>query len=222
MQEITTKNKTIELRKKGLTFKEIRKTLKINLPKSTISTWCKGVKLPKSYSNKILQINHRNLKKARVKALKTNQDKRNEYLQKLKTANLHLNNILKNKDVAKITLASLYLAEGTKRSGSTNFGNSNPGIIKLYLKLLRFCYQIDENKFRCTLQCRADQNIKKLEKFWSSITKIKPSQFYKAQVDARTVGKKTMQLHYKGVCRIDYFNADIYNELKVIGEMITN
>lgn len=143
MKELTTKNKIIELRKKGLTFQEIRKTLKINLPKSTISTWCKGVKLPKSYSNKILQINHRNLKKARVKALKTNQNKRNGYL-------------------------------------------------------------------------------KKLEKFWSSLTKIKPSQFYKAQIDVRTIGKKTIKLHYKGVCRIDYFNADIYNELKVIGEIITN
>ena len=222
MKENSTKIRAIELRKKGLTFQEISETLKISLPKSTISTWCKGVKLPESYPNKVSHINNENLKKARIKALKTNKENRNKYLEKIKASNLHLKDLLKNIDIAKITLSALYLAEGNKRSGSTNFGNSNPGIIRLYLKLLRFCYKTEESKFRCTLQCRADQNIKKLEKFWSTITKIKPSQFYKAQIDARTIGKKTIKPNYKGVCRIDYFNADIYNELKVIGEMITN
>ena len=62
-------------------------------------------------------------------------------------------------------------------------------------------------------QCRADQDIKKLEKFWSKITKIPPSQFYKARIDKRTIGKKTLKLEYKGVCRIDYFSADIFTEL---------
>ena len=100
------------------------------------------------------------------------------------------------------------------------FGNSDPSIISLFMSLLRYCYNIDESKFRCTLQCRADQNTKKLEKFWSQITKIPLSQFYKARVDPRTIDKPSKKLNYKGVCRIDYFSADLFIELKQIAEII--
>ena len=93
-------------------------------------------------------------------------------------------------------------------------------VIQLFLNLLRYCYDIDETKFRCTLQCRADQDIKKLEKFWSQITRIPLSQFYKARIDPRTNGRPSRNLDYKGVCRIDYFSADIFMELKQIVAVI--
>ena len=80
----------------------------------------------------------------------------------------HLSDEIQKKNTAKIAFAMLYLGEGAKKTrGSLMFGNSDPLVIRLYLNLLRSCYRIDENKFRCTLQCRADQDVKKLEKFWS-------------------------------------------------------
>ena len=88
------------------------------------------------------------------------------------------------------------------------------------MHLLRFCYNIDEKKFRCTLQCRVDQNIPKLEKFWGEITKIPLSQFYKARIDPRTIGKTSKNIDYKGVCRIDYFSADIFLDLMQIPKTI--
>ena len=99
-------------------------------------------------------------------------------------------------------------------------GNSEPLVIRLFLNLLRYCYNIDESKFRCTLQCRADQNIPKLEKFWSQITNIPLAQFYKARIDPRTIGKPSNNPNYKGVCRIDYFSGDIFMELKQIMSLI--
>ena len=132
----------------------------------------------------------------------------------------HLGKLIKNKDIAKISLAMLYLGEGSKTRSSLMFGNSDPTIISLFLRLLRYCYKIDEDKFRCTLQCRADQDIQKLEKFWSNITNIPLSKFYKARVDPRTIGKISKNPEYKGVCRIDYFSADIFNELTKVIEAI--
>ena len=88
------------------------------------------------------------------------------------------------------------------------------------MRLLRYCYNLDESKFRCTLLCRADQNIKKLEEFWSQITKIPLSQFYKARIDPRTIGKPSKKLNYKGVCRIDYFSTDIFIEMTQIPKII--
>ena len=143
------------------------------------------------------------------------------YLRSIASRNKHLAKILKNQDVAKIALAMLYLSEGSKyQRGSLMFGNTDPFVISLYMHLIRHCYDINENKFRCTLQCRADQNIKKLEKFWSHITKIPLSQFYKARIDPRTIGKPSKKLNYKGVCRIDYFSSKLSIEIKQIPNII--
>jgi hypothetical protein len=212
----------IKFRKQGKTYSEINKKLKSIIPKSTLSYWCRNIYLPRGYKRKIREYNKFNLIKARRIALVANKIKREKYLQSVLNRNLHLEKALKNRDTAKIALAMLYLGEGSKDSkrGSLMFGNSDPFIISLFLRLLRYCYSIDEGKLRCTLQCRADQNIKKLERFWFRITGIPLSQFYKARVDPRTIGKKSNRLDYEGVCRIDYFSAELFIELKQIAEIV--
>ena len=62
--------------------------------------------------------------------------------------------------------------------------------------------------------------MSKTGKFWSKITNIPLSQFYKARIDSRTIGKKSKNLNYKGVCRIDYFSAEIAIELMQISKII--
>lgn len=224
MNRLRLKNKVIQLRKLGKTYGEIQKILKTIIPKSTLSYWCSGVDLPKEYQDKIKKINLDNARKGRAVALIVNQIKRKKYLEYLFFRNKHLAKILENEDIAKIALVMLYLGEGAKnlKRGSLMFANSDPFIVSLFLYLLRNCYKIDESKFRCTLQCRADQNIKQLEKFWSDITNVPLPQFYKARVDPRTIGKKSKKPDYKGVCRIDYFSAEIFLELMQIPKIIYN
>jgi hypothetical protein len=124
--------------------------------------------------------------------------------------------------VAKLVLATLYAGEGMKaeKRGFITLGNSDPGVITLYLRLLRAIYPIDESKFRCTVQCRDGQDIEVLESFWSSITGIPRTQFYGARVDKRTIGKPMRRPDYKGVCRIDYFSAFVFTEVLKIGEAL--
>lgn len=66
----------------------------------------------------------------------------------------------------------------------------------------------------------ADQDIKKLERFWSKVTSIPLSQFYKTRIDPRTIGKPSKKPDYKRVCRIDYFSTEIFIELTKIVEII--
>ena len=217
-----TKDKIKELREKGMTYGEIKKILGLSVPKSSLSFYCKGVGVPADYQSKIKRLNIENLHKARVLAKRQQQEVRNRYLKSLYSTNQHLRNKIDDPDTAKLLLTSLYLAEGGKtQRGSLVFGNSDPKIIKLFLFLLRKAYTIDDRKFRCTVQCRADQDTERLKNFWSNITRIPTGQFYKAQVDKRTVGKKTLKQGYSGVCRIDYFSAGIFNELGVIGTIMT-
>ncbi len=215
------KPKVITLRKSGKTYGEIRRILGKNIPKSTLSLWCEKVPLLPEYQKRLKNTILINSEKGRKIALVVNRVKREKYIREVKNRVVHLRNKFRDRDAAKIALAMLYLGEGSKRQhGSLVFGNSDPVTIKLFLHLLRYCYDVDENKFRCTLQCRADQNIKELEIFWARMTRIPLRQFYKARVDARTIGKPSKKLDYKGVCRIDYFSGDIFMELKQIVEIL--
>lgn len=142
------------------------------MPKSTLSYWCRDLNLPHGYQRKIKEYNRFNLEKAHKIALAMNKINRQAYLNKIYERNLFLANKLDDLNTAKVTLAVLYAAKGSKNiRSSLMFGNSDPLLISLFLRLLRFCYTIDENKFHCTLQCRADQNISQLENYWSDITK---------------------------------------------------
>ncbi|MBI4085772.1 MAG: hypothetical protein HY433_00820 [Candidatus Liptonbacteria bacterium] len=222
MNNINLRKETIRLRKSGRTYGDIQKILNRRIPKSTLSFWFKNMELSPRQKELLNKRIEERIKGGRFVATETNRKKREKYLENIKKNIKHLALLIQKSDVGKIALAMLYFGEGSKtRKGSLMFGNSDPRIISLFLRLLRTCYSIDEKKFRCTLQCRADQDIRKLEKFWSGITKISPTLFYKARIDARTIGKPSKKLDYKGVCRIDYFSADIYNELKIIAEDIS-
>ncbi len=223
MNRVELKQKVIKLRMEGKTYKEILELLEADLSKSTLSSWCRKLSLPDDYGRKIREYNLYNLEKARKVALEKQRKERNIYLESIKKRNAHISRLVKDKEIAKIALAVLYLGEGRKniKRGSLMFGNSDPNIIKLFLHLMRFCYPVDESKFRCTVQCRADQKIDELEKFWAKVTKIPPSKFYKTRIDPRTTGKKSKKPDYKGVCRIDYFSAELLIELLTIGEILT-
>ncbi|MFA5208185.1 MAG: hypothetical protein WC428_06095 [Candidatus Paceibacterota bacterium] len=216
------KEKVITLRKKGNTYNEIISKLKVIIPKGTLSSWCRDIPLPHEYKAKLKKLNNEALIKARICSIETSKIVRRKELEMIHSENVPLIKTIKNKDVAKIALAMLYLGEGRKdrKRGSLLFGNSEPMVISLFLYLLRLVYDIDEKKFRCTVQCRADQNTKTLEKLWSEITKIPLSQFYKTRIDPRTIGKPTKKLDYKGVCCIDYFSSKVFAELLELPNVI--
>ena len=162
----------------------------------------------------------KNLIGARKVARQKQQSARQKYLSQIRDDNANLSLLMQSTGVSKIALAMLFLTEGSKRSGSLVFCNSDPRVIELFLHLLRYCYKLGEEKFRCTVQCRADQNVQKLESFWSGITGIPIKQFCKAQIDKRSVGKPTKKDTYMGVCRIDYYSAHIFNELSEVVEIL--
>ena len=119
-------------------------------------------------------------------------------------------------------MSVLYLGEGAKHKThrALTLGSSNPNIILFYLKMLRNCYALDESKFRIYIQCRCDQDIPKLESYWSKLTKIPPKKFYKSYVDKRSMGKPTKKIAYKGVCVITYYDTKIQLDLELLSESV--
>jgi len=221
MYNMLLKQQILELRRQGKTYGEIKSIVKINIPKSTLSNWCKNILLSQDQRDRINRLTNDNLVRARLLAVQVNKVKRIKYLETVDKRIKHIPKLVRNKNVAKVTLAILYLGEGAKsKKDYLMFGNSDPAVINLFLSLLRYSYTLDERKFRCTVQCRADQNIKKLEKFWIKVTNIPYSQFYKTQIDPRTIGKPSKKPNYKGVCRVEYFSADLAIELSRLSRAI--
>ena len=61
---------------------------------------------------------------------------------------------------------------------------------------------------------RADQNDEDLRQYWSKMTDIK--RYIKSNIDARTQGKATGRLDYKGVCAVHYFDISIRRYLDAL------
>ncbi len=215
-------NKAKKLRAAGLTYSEITKKLKIKVPKSTISNWCSGIYLPAEYQEKIDKLNKSNLSKAQKIAMVSCKLKREKLFSSLHDKNKHLAKKLKDRDLLKMLLSILYLGEGSKWHShkGLSLGSSSPEIITLYLQLLHLCYNIKPKDLKCRISYRADQNINKLEIYWSRITLIPLKNFYKTIPDPRTVGKPTKQKKYKGVCVVMTGRTDIQLELELIPKII--
>lgn len=216
------KNEARRLRSEGNSYREICSLLSLNLPKSTLATWCKDVPLPERYQVKSKLFREQNFALMKKAAEQTRLAKQNARALAFDTDNSRLFALYANDiDVQKTILSILHLAEGSKAlKGALMFGNSDPLIVSMFVNLLRKCYKIDESKFRCTVQCRADQDASKLEAFWSETTGIPLHQFYQARIDKRSIGKSTLKNGYKGVCRINYFSSVLDLELKHIARRI--
>jgi len=221
MRPIELKEKAISMRKEGKTYPEIQNALGVNISKGTLSYWFKDVRLTAEQSRIIQAQNLRSLSISRLKALATKRTMRHQYLESMSERVKGFTYFLNDKVAGKVVLSILYITEGSQRSvGSITFANSDSYIISLFLHLLRFCYSIDERKLRCTVQCRADQDVRDLTRFWRGITRIPSRQFLKPQIDPRTLGKPTKRAGYKGVCRLNYFSADLALELQAIAKSI--
>lgn len=210
------------LRSKGKTYSEIMTALGIKVPKSTISNWCSGVKLPSWYQEKIDRINNKNFNKAQKMAWVSNKIKRERFVNEITKNVSEITKKIKDKDILKVILSVLYLGEGTKWKYHSGLmlGNSDLNTIKLYIKLLNICYGIPITSLKCRISHRADQNIKSLEKFWSKETGIPLTNFYKTIPDPRTIGKPTKRKDYKGVCVITCAGSHIQLELEAIPRII--
>lgn len=209
------------LRGRGKTYSEIKNILGIDIPKSTLSNWCYNVKLPDWYEKKIKELNNRSFNKARKIAWASNKKKREDFLKSVEGEAIKIISRLDEANL-KIILAMLYLGEGAKWKGHSGLmlGSSDPNIVLLYILLLNKCYGIKLQELKCRICYRADQNIKKIESFWSKFTGISLSNFYKTKPDPRTIGKKTLKKEYKGVCVITCKGTNIQLELEQITALL--
>ncbi len=215
------KEGAIKLRKQGKSIRDVEK--KLAIPRSTLSGWFRSVELSESKKEKLFQNWKNALRHARVKAAKWhNNQKKIRLIEAKRQAEVVLEKIdHNNKDVLDIALSFLYLGEGFKKTADTGMGNSDPLILKFFLKSLIKNYSLPISKIKCELHLRADQNIKEIKNYWSRQLRIPLRNFTTTSIDKRTIGKPTYP-SYKGVCVLRCSNVAIQRKLVCLSNLFCN
>ena len=137
--------------------------------------------------------------------------KRNEET-KEKVARLLDDLDVNNQQLSRVILSMLYWSEGAKGGGSLTFANTDPKLCKLYIKLLRDSYKIDEQKIRVRVHVHHYHNISNTFRFWSDLLNVPLSQFGKPYIKPRSETKKYRE-NFAGICFIKYHSTSLKEEV---------
>ena len=196
----------IKLRKRGLSYKKILRSIKIS--KSTLSLWLRDIDLTAKQQKELLReqeqgryVAAKNKRNARISKTKEIVRKSSEEVAFLIDKPLFLAGLC------------LYLGEGTKNwRESVKFANSDEKMIKLMMQWFREFCSVPEKKFRIHLHIHNLHTRTHIEKFWSKTTGIPLKQFYKTYVKQSSLGQRKNIL-YNGTCTVIINNKELFRKI---------
>ena len=113
----------------------------------------------------------------------------------------------------KIAGIMLYWAEGTLIGSTVDFTNSNPRMVKVFLRFLREVCGVDNTRLRIYLYAYAYQDLGKLKSYWSSLTGVPVSQFTKPYVRIGNPNASGRKLLY-GLVHVRYNDKRLLENIK--------
>ena len=195
------KNLAVNLRRRGLTYSEI--LVKVPVAKSTLSSWLHSVSLAKKQYQRLTE----KKKLAQQKGAAAKHQQRLDLTKKISEEALKEMRRLNNEHLW-LAGIMLYWAEGTKEKDSSigarmAFNNSDPRMIKLFLKWLAEIIKIPARELDFSIYIHKTANVEKALNFWS---KIIPCDKGKIRVYFKRHNPKTNRKNigdsYNGLLRI--------------------
>ncbi len=204
MARIKDKSKVIKLRKKGMSYSQIKAELGIS--KSTLSGWLNNMPLSEKRIRELRDFSPMRIERCRNTKMK----KRQSRLDSVYAVVL--------KDIGKLSTRDLFLAglflywgEGTKvNKYSTAFTNTDPVMVKFFIKWVTTCFDIKKTDLDILLHLYEDMNIKKATKFWSKELDIPLDQFKKPYIKTSKLSGLTYKGGFgKGTCNVRISGRDL-------------
>lgn len=212
MKSPTIKQKAISLRRAGRSYSEILE--KIDVAKSTLSLWLRSVGLSKRQeqrlTNKKLLSARRGGEKRRRMRLEAIQELQKSAEQEVRDKDLDENELW-------LSGIMLYWAEGSKEKDhhvgqQTLFSNSDPRMIKLFLKWLKtVAGEVDQNMVY-EIYIHHTANVMRALEFWSNIVscnKAKIRVYFKR--NKKSTNRKNVENNYYGLLRIRVKKSSMLN-----------
>lgn len=196
------KQKAIELRKKGYSYSEILK--KIFVAKSTLSLWLRSVGLSEKQKQRLTK------KKlaAAFRGAMARKKQRRVITEKIKSKAKEEIGKLTDRELWLLGIA-LYWAEGTKEKAHAarlQFANSDPEMIKLFLKWVQRVFKIPKSDIRFSIHLHetAKNRIDEIQKYWQKVASSPFSQFQKIIWKKHNIktNRKNIGKEYRGLLKI--------------------
>lgn len=190
------KNKAIKLRRKGLSYNEIRK--EINVAKSSLSLWLKHIPLSRKYKERLYtkQI------KILTRGPSSQKERRAREIENIINEAKNEIGLPLSIEVLRMMGAMLYWAEGRKMKGTMELTNSDPLLILFFVKWLDKIFKISSKDLKMRLNIYPQQQERKIKRFWSDLTGVPLSNFGKSFVKPPNKFFKKNNLYY-GTARIE-------------------
>ena len=204
------KDKAIELRKKGRSYKEIANTLQLS--KSTLSLWLKDCKWSQSLKQKLIKESKNSSKNRLILLNKARSLKLSlRYQQAEKEAISEFQKLRNNRLF--ITTISLYWGEGDRvfKNGIVRISNVDPVMLKVFNLFLKEICFVEVSKIRAGILIYPDLNYKECLKFWSQQVNIQEERFFQP---TSIKGKSNKNKTGHGVCIVSVH--DKYLKKKVL------
>ena len=169
------KQKSISLRIKGYSVREISNMLSVS--KGSVSTWVRNV---------VLTSEQKLYLKEKIHSPEVVERRRQSRLQnETKKKELFMSEISKeiskiDKEMLKMIGIAIYWGEGAKTmKGMARIRNSDPVLIKGMMRFFREVCNISGDRFHAHIHIHSRNATREAEDYWSIITGIPLSQFYK-------------------------------------------
>lgn len=203
MSRIEDKNKAIKLRKRGMSYSQIKREL--NISKSTLSGWLSNMPLSEKRIEELRDFNPIRIEKCRNTKLRKRENRLRLVYEKA------------SKDIGQLSKRELFLVgfflywgEGSKSDNyMTAFTNTDPDMVKTFIKWATKCLNIEKKDLKVVLHLYNDMNIKESIKFWSEELDLPVSQFKKPYIkDSKLTGLTYKNGFGKGTCNVKISGRD--------------
>ncbi len=199
MARFKDREKALTLRKQGKSYSQIKKIL--GLSKSTLSVWLRNYPLSKQRVRELRDWNEQRIEKYRETMRKKRQTRLDRTYDEQKKIILPL-----TKREFFIAGLMLYWGEGKKsKSSALSISNTDPSVIKFFIKWLYDCLSVSKDKIRIELHLYADTNIDKEIKYWSKTLNIPLRQFYRPYIK----NTSSQRINHKGAFGHGTCNVEI-------------
>ncbi|MBI2041939.1 MAG: helix-turn-helix domain-containing protein [Candidatus Nealsonbacteria bacterium] len=188
MARLIDREKSLALRKQGMSYSQIKKILKVS--KSTLSLWLRKYPLSKQRIRELRDWNEQRIERCR-------ETKRSKKEERLKSYYREQRKIIFPINKRELYLAGLFLywGEGSKyKIAELSVSNSDPSVIRFFIRWLVVALKIPKIKMKIQLQLYNDMNIDKELQFWSKIIEIPISQFNKPYIKKTSINR----INHKG------------------------
>ena len=191
-------------REEGASIRDI--ALRVGVSKSSVSVWVRDIELtPKQHAALALRnVAYNRQMGGTWKQAARRRSERTEYQE-------HGRALARFDDPLFVAGCMLYWAEGARHRNSLKFTNSDPEMIRFFVRFLRERFDIDDSAFSVTCNLFADhlERQEEIEQFWLDLTGLPTSCLRKSSVNVYSKysqKKRRNKLPY-GTCRIGVYRT---------------